>query len=290
MHLASRWSPEALEAARAIVNGKSAGPPFGVHSGRIDLRRCSLPGVTRLRSKNISGVDFTGTNLAAIHLRSCQVSDCVLDETDLKGARIEKTDLDSCSFTAADLRDAAIGIKGGRFSNCRFAATDFRDALFFAAEFDRCLFDNCRLEGADFSRSSFDRCTFVGELRDVWFRGPDDPGAAHIRGKARPNAMREVDFSEATLTDVTTSGGLDLSTVRLPSDGSHLRVDRLHERLDALEAASAEWPPELGREARVWTTALRRENQQWAIINRAQLVSELGEEGAERFLQALVGN
>lgn len=96
-----------------------------------------------------AGVDLRGADFAGWHLRGIRFARGN-ERVDLRGARFDFADLDTCDFSRCDLRGASF-----RNANC-FASN------FSYAHVDNCDFSGAILTGAWFSLASFDGARFDG--------------------------------------------------------------------------------------------------------------------------------
>jgi hypothetical protein len=97
------------------------------------------------------------------------------------------------------------------------------------------------------------------------------------------------DFSEASLSGVGFSNGLELSETKLPMDGEHFWFDAWPERLRAVELASTHLGPEVRRALVEFVQAFQPPDsaQREYIISRADLAAWFGPIAAEDILRLL---
>jgi hypothetical protein len=111
-------------------------------------------------------------------------------------------------------------------------------------------------------------------------------------GKATPNIMSNVDFSEAELWDIVFSGGLDLSRVVLPKDGFHILFRNFDIALTRAERATGmlSWTAEQKKEAKILIRAflVHAKNQPMWILNKKEIIRDLGREMGEELISLLV--
>ena len=102
-----------------------------------------------------------------------------------------------CSFVAADLREAAVGIwseqRRNEWRQVDFSRADFRVTVSKAALYEECTFDSAKLTSVIFEQCALVRCHFAGALVRVTFDGRVLPD------RAPPYPMEDVDFTHARL-------------------------------------------------------------------------------------------
>jgi uncharacterized protein YjbI with pentapeptide repeats len=301
----NRWllSPEAAKRSKTIsrilLKGRSIERNLSSIVGRteqglLDLRGVPLsfePGM-ELNGVRVQDVDFSYAHFGHMLLKQC-----VFERVVFRGVESSRWNERGCRFADVDfgearLRNAAIGIDGSIYERVSFRAADFTGTSFFRPQFIGCDFSDAKLRKLDFMVSNFVNCRFRGKLESVWFRRcypskRDEP----LMGKAVPNEMRNVDFSEASLWDVTFTGGLDLSTVILPSDGSHLLLRHFDIALRKTQRAieMCPWTDEDKEKVSIWIDAFltHAERQPMWILNRKEMGMELGEKLGQEFLRLL---
>ena len=162
-------------------------------------------------------------------------------------------------------------------------------ASFYSPQFVNCKFDHAKLNCVDFRASNFIDCFFSGKLKSIWFnKYYRFPGDEEEYGKAPVNEMLNVDFSDAILWNVMFTGGVDLSSVKLPSDNTHLLVKRSGL---ALSKISFDDVPESQREELAFRTrmyAITARRQPMYILNKAEIIKRMGKELGEVFISKLI--
>lgn len=267
--------------------------PFGLtEAGLLDFRGLCLPETAELRRVSFGPADFGSSSWGRIWLERSR-----FDRADFAGASFQMigdhgNEFLSCRFSRTSFREGVLGYRGSRYVSCAFDGADFARALFVRPEFDDCEFRDCKLNGCDFNGASFERCRFLGEVRNVWFRGgfalPDDVSSF---GVPRANCMTCVDFWGACLHETTFSNGCDLSSVKLPTDGSHGLFGQWSQRLRILTESARSWSAE-ARVAGIGFATIHlvhARTQDWYILNRMDLDEEYGCEVAELIWQSLLG-
>jgi uncharacterized protein YjbI with pentapeptide repeats len=260
--------------------------------GLIDLRGLSFGIGIELEQARFRDLDFSYSNFGRGIFRRCTFENVLFRHIDShrwneRGCRF--TDAD---FYKANLRNAGIGIRGSTYLRVSFRDADFSGASFYRGQFTDCDFSDARLREIDFLVSNLVNCKFRGKLESVWFRRCYPHPAQEKRyGKAVPNEMRNVDFSEAELWGVTYTGGLDLSQVILPQDGSHIllrhfdvALTRIREIVDTLP-----WSDEEKKRAMITTKSflVHAKNQPMWILNTKETLARFGEQRGREFIALL---
>lgn len=295
--LRARWDAlgtEAVPGSRSWFAGEhlrqGAPSPFGSVSGREDFRGVPLAEALRLSDCRLCRVNFTAADLRGLRLTGAGFDDCVFDAANLSAMRQWRSTFEDCTFVRTDLSDAAFGADGAHYRRCLFDRAVFTGASFIRPEFSECSFQSCKLKGTDFNMSRFEQCSFSGKLSDVRFNGNiDDALRVKAFGRARPNEMCNVDFSEAVFDYVSFDNGCDLSTVVLPSDGWHVLLTDMRSALRCIESKLCEPRAEkLAPGAAIWVPLLRgfSAKQNSYIVSGHDFKQE-GEEFAEGFLELL---
>jgi uncharacterized protein YjbI with pentapeptide repeats len=262
-------------------------------NGLIDLRGLSFDFGLRLEHIHITGLDLSFAVIPYSTFADCRFEDVQFAGIEADGWNERLCRLSDVSFRQACLRGAALGMRPSTYEQVDFTRADLRGAVFSAASFTRCDFSYAHLADIDFEASGFTECRFRGRLDHVKFRRvyrfPDD----EIKiGKIPPNEMKQVDFSHAQLWDLVFSGNLDLSSVILPKDGSHILVEHFDLALENLSAEIdlCELPAQ--EKSKIWTLiraySIHATHQKMWILNKNEIYWRLGKELGNWFLANLV--
>lgn len=165
-------------------------------------------------------VDFTLTDLNHPIFNNVIFKNCLFEKTIFEDARIYRCQFIVCIFRKVKL-STTIGAHGGLYQNCEFDQCNFREASFYHPEFINCKFSKCQWRGVDLCASYFDTCRFIGKLQDITFRGCYK---SDLDVDAKPNPMRNVDFSEAIFGQFVSFDDCDLSTAIPPKGYSFDRL------------------------------------------------------------------
>jgi len=108
--------------------------------------------------------------------------------------------------------------------------------------FEKCSFDDARLDGWTPARAEFVECRFAGKVVSVTFSGrPAGPGSTRIDPVRSKNDFRGNDFRDAQLVDTVFVFGIDLDQQRWPEGHDYVRLDKFHRRLEAARAEILAW-------------------------------------------------
>jgi uncharacterized protein YjbI with pentapeptide repeats len=203
------------------------------------------PGKPTFKKLLFERIDLSDSMLENSIWEHCIFRDVRFHKVKATGINFTTSNMDSVSFSEADLRLAAWGeesFDGPTLTNVEFVKSDLRKSMYGYPLFRKCRWNHSRLDGVDFRGSRFEDCVFVGLLDRVWFHGRSkvaEPSVSHLR-----NRMKNIDFSSATLESVDFSDGIDLTSCRLPTDGYMLipKPRIVYQR--ALERVKALWSGE----------------------------------------------
>ena len=153
--------------------------------------------------KRFERCQFLGCDFSDVLARGCRFIECVFNGGKLQhfsmGGRtsvlLRKTVYMGCTFENVKLRSLGIA----DFIGCTFINCDFNTA-FIAASFSKCKFVG-KIYG----------CVFCGPKFDSYYYGNKLSFLVSNKGR-----LEDVDFSEASFTDVDFRGGIDLSKVLMP--------------------------------------------------------------------------
>src|SRR2546428_5358025 len=204
-----------------------------------------------------------------------------LANVDFRKAKFDKFQLAVGNFMACDFRGLQLGERFAPFfttrprsvfTACKFDGADLRQISPEGTRFEKCSFDDGRLDGWTPARAEFVECRGAGKVVSVPFPGrPAGPGSTRIDPVRPKNEFRGNDFRDAELIDTVFVFGIDLDQQRWPVGHDYVRLDKFHRRL---EGARAEI---LGREAgerrtgglaRIQSLAQRLEDPRQSIAPR----------------------
>ena len=108
--------------------------------------------------------------------------------------------------------------------------------------FEKCSFDDARLDGWTPVRAEFVECRFAGKVVSVTFSGrPAGPGSTRIDPVRSKNDFRGNDFRDAQLIDTVFVFGIDLEQQRWPIGDDYVRLDKFLRRLERARADVLTW-------------------------------------------------
>jgi len=260
---------------------------------RIDLRGLTFGKIITYRRKKLFNLDLESSTFKYLELRKCKVENVSFKNISAGVWRDSASNYQSTDFSGAVLGSSAIGLDGSTYQDVDFTGADLRQASFYRPKFIRCDFSRARLRRTDFAASAFDEVTFKGDLSNVWFnRTYRFPGDEKRYGRAEPNRMYRVDFRNARLYGVVFTGGLDLSTIMLPEDGSLLLIHRFAEVLEraAKSLDILDWPQAAIESAQNLIRAyqVHAEEQPMWILSRYEVNQLLGGKYAPDFIDLIV--
>lgn len=298
------------------LNAGGSFDDFELHDGRVDLRNETisdpqiinlrevgrhrvgkLSPVPRVRKVDLRNLDLSGSLMRHLRISQSGFVNCRFDRTDCRGWSVWSTTWDRCTFVSADLSESSLGgiVPDGtqnHYNSVEFIRTDMRHVICDGAVFSKCLFDNVKWDGAAIGMSSsFVDCTFRGEIRDVAFGEEvliaDDQ--RQLYGQLPVGRMRNVDFREAVLRDVTIRMG-DLQDVKWPSQNGQLVITNFRLAIDRVLARSPNGRADLDVTRRYFE--LLQESlgpaDQVGVFYEPDLIETLGPEEAKRVTGILV--
>lgn len=293
--LQDRWTKDDLDRVASALRGGGqlvdSHVSFSRHDMRIDLRGFKMPAPVRLINAKLIDVDLSGAQLTPLWLERSCFENVLFDHARIERFSDQGNWFERCSFRGASLAECRLGYQGSQYRHCIFERCSFHKGGAIRAEFYNCRFTDCKLNNVDFEASSFEDCVFEGKLSDVWFRGGYPyPSYERKFGTPKMNRMLNVSFARAELDFCTFSHGCDLSTVILPERGEYRRYDKWAKRLSRLAMDAADWPDPARTEGQLFlkVEAPHAQTQQdWMILNIAQVRAELAPHAVERIIQSL---
>jgi fluoroquinolone resistance protein len=264
--------------------------PFGVTSeGLADYRGIDL-GEVEIKNVRIENADFSSSSFKSSRIENSVFEKVFFKNVDFEDMLENNNLFSNTKFMNCRLTKAGIGYGGTNFSACIFNNTNFLKSVFIRGEFTNCKFIDCNLRGVDFNGSSFDDCSFSGKLLDIWFRG-EYALKSEVKefGKNKKNKMFNVSFEEAILEGVNFSNDCDLSTILLPKSGSYQLYDNWKCRLENLKSVSLNLDTNIRGECEIFVKSylVHAKNQDWFLINIAELQKEFGHDLTNIFLNGL---
>ena len=174
-----------------------------------------------------------------------------LTAIDFRRARFDRFSIGSCLFDRCDFRGLTIDRRlaplfhaapRSVFRDCYFDGADARRARLGQTRFERCTFDDARLEGAHAEAAEFIDCRFAGRLDAVTFSGtPSGPEAKRLDPRRMRNEFRGNDFRDAEMLDVAFVAGVDMRLQRFPEDELHVRIEDFRRRLQKARSEIEQW-------------------------------------------------
>jgi len=176
-----------------------------------------------------------------------------LANVDFRKAKFEKLQLSVANFVGCDFRGLRLGDRFQPFFStrprsvfrlCRFDGADLRQISPEGTRFERCTFEDAKLDGWTPARAEFVECRFAGKVVKVTFTGkPAGQGSTRIDPPRPRNEFRGNDFRDAQLIDTVFVLGIDLDQQRWPVSDDYVRIDKFVRRLEAAAARSSVGKP-----------------------------------------------
>lgn len=169
-----------------------------------DLRELELSGLElegiNLQSAILTGVCLNKTNFSGAILTKTNLAGADLSGTNLKGANLNEADLTGANLQGADLKGAflddaifeKVRLDGATLDEVTATDTNFSEANLAGAKLV-----NSNLTGADFSKSNLEKANFEG--------------ANLCEASVGGATGKQVNMTEAVLTELRASGGCDFS-------------------------------------------------------------------------------
>lgn len=174
-----------------------------------------------------------------------------IEDVDFTRASFEKLASTGCVFVNCDFRGLAFdrrlqslftSRRQSVFRDCRFDGCDLRHGGPGQSRFERCTFDGARIERWTSLCGEFVDCCFAGPIVDSKFYGrPYGALAAQLSPHRATNEFRGNDFSAAELMDTVFVQGLSLAAQRWPGGDDHVRLNRIHLRLQRGHLEAMRW-------------------------------------------------
>jgi len=165
-----------------------------------------------------------------------------LANVDFRKAKFEKLQLSVANFVGCDFRGLRLGDRFQPFFStrprsvfrlCRFDGADLRQISPEGTRFERCTFEDAKLDGWTPARAEFVECRFAGKVVKVTFTGkPAGQGSTRIDPPRPRNEFRGNDFRDAQLIDTVFVLGM--------SD-DYVRIDKFVRRLEAARSEILSW-------------------------------------------------
>jgi hypothetical protein len=182
--------------------------------------------VVALHRATLTAVDFRRA-----HFDHFSIGGCLFDRCDFRGLKLDR-----------QLAPLFVALPRSVFRDCYFDGADMRRARLGQSRFERCTFDDVRLDGSRAEAAEFIECRFAGRLDGVTFHGaPSGPESRRLEPRRRRNEFRGNDFRDAELFDVAFVTGVDMDLQRFPEDELHVRVDDFRRRLKKARAEVDQW-------------------------------------------------
>lgn len=179
------------------------------------------------------------------------VGRATLQDVDFRRASFDHFLSEGATFVSCDFRGLVLEAKfqpllsprrQSVFRDCRFDATDLRALDPGQSRFERCSFEQARIDDWRCATAEFVDCSFAGAVAGVRFYGrPWGPTVPYLDPPRTVNAFHGNDFRRAELVETTFIRGIDISSQRWPEGEAYVRLDRLHHRIARAHAEIIRW-------------------------------------------------
>src|SRR6266849_97539 len=228
--------PDGRQLRWTVIHDDLSNARFAFSAGRegkaehVEFRRVTFTNV------DFSGLSFHCFMPAGSTFVGCNFSRATFESVHLGLAQVQR-DL------RTPIKPNAPRYPQTTFRNCEFSETKFNEDNFYIGNvrFDRCRFENARLNRMGSSTGEFVDCVFVGKLIQVGFAARPSREAAARIGRAF-NEFRGNDYRETQMYDCSFSGGIDLDAQLLPSGPEYVRLSRVRERVGKVGLQVEAWP------------------------------------------------
>jgi hypothetical protein len=128
------------------------------------------------------------------------------------------------------------------FRDCRFDGADLTGVRPGQARFERCTFDNAKIDAWESFTAEFIDCRFTGRVVNARFYGrPWGSASDHLDPVRTVNAFSDNDFRSADLIGVTFIHGIDIKKQKWPAGPEYVTLDRIHQRIAKTRLGVLEW-------------------------------------------------
>jgi hypothetical protein len=117
------------------------------------------------------------------------------------------------------------------------------------ARFERCTFDNAKIDAWESFTAEFVDCHFAGRVVNARFYGrPWGAHAEQLDPARTVNAFTGNDFRKAELVGVTFIHSIDIKKQRWPEGPEYVTLDRIHQRIAKTRLGVLEWRDHAARQ------------------------------------------
>lgn len=260
----------------------------GSSGGRSGVMSPHLPADIEVPMAKWERVDFSGSVLSRLRLRTVRWRDCSFDGCKIHDCTLWSPVIERCSLNKVKFREtfltACTSLPVGEIRDSTFVSADFRGSHHDVCTYTNCDFSGANLNRVEFTGAAMNGAVFAGVLRDTCFQGPDA-----IVSLAHPSfQFRRVDFTACELIDVYFRS-VDLSDVRFPADDKHL-VFTLSDARKVEGAIGSGQSGQLGLATLPFEQALRfppPDGGRAGVIHLPTYRKQVGQVSAEQVLELL---
>jgi uncharacterized protein YjbI with pentapeptide repeats len=265
--LLARWGVSSEVRSRGITT-----------EGLADFRGIALPDISeRLEFIN---ADLSLLRAGGTKLRESRFVNCVFRKADFRNAVESGGLFEACKFDNVRFAKSVLGVGTSRYSGCSFV-----DCIWPTAMFANAVFRDCEISGTfkkvDCGTSGFWNCKFTGTVDSIWIKGGDPYDASHRPVDA---GLHGVDFSGASLSDVTISDRCPIVDVLLPEGALFVDVRLLTPEFVARAQSKLSAEVQEAFSTAVWALRVHSQTQNIIIVTRAGLLEKAcGKEADKAF-------
>jgi pentapeptide repeat protein len=179
------------------------------------------------------------------------LSRVVVRDADFRRVTFDQFAPEGCTFERCDFSGQTLdrryqplfsSRRQSLFKDSNFDGADLTGVRPGQARFERCSFENARLDAWESFTAEFIDCRFAGRVLNVRFYGkPWGAGADKLDPARAVNAFSGNDFRKADLVGVTFIHGIDIRKQKWPEGTQYVILDRIHQRIAKARLGVLEW-------------------------------------------------
>jgi uncharacterized protein YjbI with pentapeptide repeats len=160
--------------------------------------------VEKFSSSNMQRCLFIGSDMSGLQLKSNNVDSCDFSASNLRNAHIQDSNLQRCKFAGSDMSELLL--KTNNVENCDFSGSSIKNSRIQNSNLSGNLFSDCSLIETEISNSYIMACDFTGadftgaSFKSGGFQG--NPAARAVWNRSSFNGMKIADMVfEGTMQD-----------------------------------------------------------------------------------------
>lgn len=224
----SEWINKRIEIQRTIID-KSIKKDYvkvdlrGIKFAETDIH-CPF-----IEGKVFNEIDFSYADLSRCFFEKCRFIKCTFYYCKFSNIHEKQCEFIDCIFIKGRM-SGFIGCSESYYRNVIFRQINLGGVLMDYPDFENCTFENCNLNRVDFNGALINNVKFIGEVRNVWFRGLSgtlDLVIPPDLDKERAYKLNPMiaDFSQAFISYTLFTDGCDLTRAILPKDGKQYLIE-----------------------------------------------------------------